>query len=486
MIGDPTFAEIAAYVAALPPEELEEARWYGGKGRPIARVALAEAFDLGGGGLLAAVDVFEQGSDEPVRYVLPLARAEGGRPVIDDEAPLRALAVAIAEGRTIPSLPRRPAPVTTQPAPVTAALVCRPAAALRDLVPGGVAAVAALDARPLGRDQTNTSVVLGDRLVLKAYRRLEDGLNPDLEVNAYLAEEVEFGAVPRLAGFAELVSAAGAATVALLAEFVADAADEYETLAEELTAWILAPGEVTVEFAAEEAAALGRLTAALHAALALGADVPGFEPREATRDELRSWRRAGDLQLQQAIDLVHGAEGDELRTMAPTIAEQLTVLEALPTVPLVTRVHGDLHLGQVLRTADGYRIIDFEGEPNRPLADRRRHDSPLRDAASMLRSLDHVGRSARRRAERLRGGPVEDPGLDVDAWLVRARERFVEDYRRTLRELGAPIDVDEDLLRAFEFEKESYEFVYAATFLPEWLWAPLEGMRGLVADASVG
>jgi predicted trehalose synthase len=101
----------------------------------------------------------------------------------------------------------------------------------------------------------------------------------------------------------------------------------------------------------------------------------------------------------------------------------------------------------------------------------------------MLRSLDHVGRSARRRAEARHGGSVERAGLDVEGWLRRARERFVESYRQGLREHGAPIEVDEDLLRAFEFEKESYEFVYAATWLPDWMWAPLEGMRALVEEA---
>ena len=394
----------------------------------------------------------------------------------------RALAAAMAEGRTIPSLPHRVAGAAT--GSDTAALVCRPASGLRDLVSDPARTVAELAERPVGADQSNTSVVLGERLILKAFRRLEPGLNPDLELNAWLAEEVRFPAVPRLAGFVELVTAAGASTAALVQEFLPDAADAYESLAERLTAWILAPGEVTVEFATEEPADIGALTSSLHAALSMAAGVPELEPREAGRDDLRGWRRAAQVQLQRAIDVVPGAAGDELRAMAPAIAEQLSVFEALPTVPILTRVHGDYHLGQVLETADAYRIIDFEGEPTRPLEERRRRNSPLRDVASMLRSIDHVGRSARRRAESRRRGPVESPGLDVEGWLARARERFLESYRTGLRELGAPIEVDEDLLRAFEFEKECYEFIYAATYLPDWLWAPLEGMRALVAEAE--
>jgi predicted trehalose synthase len=101
----------------------------------------------------------------------------------------------------------------------------------------------------------------------------------------------------------------------------------------------------------------------------------------------------------------------------------------------------------------------------------------------MLRSLDHVGRSARRRAEQRPGSVPGHVGLDIEAWLRRARERFVDAYASGVRRSAAGIVVDGDLLRAWEFEKECREFVYAATWLPEWMWAPLEGMRSLVADA---
>ena len=137
------------------------------------------------------------------------------------------------------------------------------------------------------------------------------------------------------------------------------------------------------------------------------------------------------------------------------------------------------NLGQVLIAPDGFRIVDFEGEPLRTLEERRSHNSPLRDVASMLRSLDHVGRSAGRRAEARNGGHLGRPGLDLDGWLLRSRARFLDAYRAGLREAGAPIVVDPDLLRAFEVEKECYEFIYAATYRPSWLWASTEGMRAL-------
>ncbi len=413
------------------------------------------------------------------RYLLaltgtPLRLAEPG------DGAWRALATAMAEGRAIAAVPTHHGRESGRgPAgPVTAALVCRPGRAM----PPGIAEAAERD---LGADQSNTSVVLGETTLLKAYRRVPPGLNPELELVAYLSEEAGFAAVPPLAGIAEVVSASGdATTVAIAQAFVADGADAYESIAESLTGWLLAPGAVSVEFASEVAADLGTLTAGLHAVLASARGVPGFEPREATRDELRAWAAEAREQLERALGATTGAAGAALRTLSPRIAAELTVLEAVPGAPLVTRIHGDYHLGQVLVAPDGYHVIDFEGEPFRSPEARRALRSPLRDVASMLRSIDHVGRSAGRRAEARNGGPLDSPGLDLEGWLARARERFLAAYRAGLREAGSAIVVDPTLIRAFEVEKECYEFEYASTYLPSWLWAPTAGMHGLFRDGS--
>jgi trehalose synthase-fused probable maltokinase len=346
----------------------------------------------------------------------------------------------------------------------------------------------ALPARPLDVDQSNTSVVLGERLLIKVFRRLQPGLNPDLELNAYLSEEAGFEAVPRLAGYVELASTAGVDTVAIVGEFLPDAVDGYESTAERMATWLLAPGSVTVEFATEDAVELGRLTAGMHATLAAAVG-PDLTPRRATRDELRGWREVAEGELDMALAALRDVDGaihEELRRSAPRIAERFSVYEALATPPLLTRIHADYHLGQTLRTPSGFMIIDFEGEPTRPLEDRRRLASPLRDVASMLRSFDHVGRDAGQRAVERNGGPLERAGLDLEAWLLRSRQRFLEAYRHALAEGAAPIEVDDDLLAAFEVEKECYEFVYAATYLPAWLWAPREGMRWLLGSTGGG
>jgi maltose alpha-D-glucosyltransferase / alpha-amylase len=360
----------------------------------------------------------------------------------------------------------------------TAALVCRPASALADLAPDGPGRE-----RDLGADQSHTSVVLGETLLLKVFRRLEPGLNPDLEMTAFLSEEAGFSAVPRLAGFAEAITRRdGSTTIAMLQEFVTDGADAFESLAEALAEWMLAPGEVSLELATEIAADLGTLTAGLHAAVAQPHGVPDMAPRAATRDEVRGWATAAHEHLAAALEVASGDAGRVVRDLAPRIAETITVIDALPTAPEVIRAHGDYHLGQVLIAPDGFRIIDFEGEPLASPEARRAHRPALRDVASMLRSLDHVARSARRRAEARHGGALEHLGLDPEAWIRRARERFLEAYRAELVGRRTWVDIDPDLLHAFEVDKELYEFAYAATYLPSWAYAPTAGLRALFED----
>ena len=382
----------------------------------------------------------------------------------------------MADGRTIAAIPRN----DDEAAAPAAALVCRPGAALSELAPDGPD-----QERDLGADQSHTSVVLGETLLLKAFRRLQPGLNPDLEMTAFLGEEAGFPAVPRLAGFAELISRrTGTTTVAMLQEFVPDAADAFESLADALATWLLAPGDVSVEEATEIAADLGTLTAGLHGAVSDGHGVPEMAPRPATREEVRGWAAAAHEHLSTALESATGQAGQVVRDLAPRIAEAITVIDALPTAPEVVRAHGDYHLGQVLIAPDGFRVIDFEGEPLASTEERRAHRPALRDVASMLRSLDHVARSARRRAEGRNGGPLGRTGLDLDGWLHRARERFLAAYTAGLLQQRLVPDIDPDLLRAFEVDKELYEFAYAATYLPSWLYAPTEGMRALFADGS--
>ncbi len=481
-----------AAVRALDLGALAGQRWFAAKGEPVASARLAHAFALSGEAVLALVDLrVGAGEGRLERYAVPLAERDGALvEAAEGDGAWRALAVAIAEGRTIPALGREPAGgPSAMGAGVESALVCRPSPGLRAVWDGGAPALANADEAALGRDQSNTSVVLGGALLLKAYRRVQPGLNPDLELTAYLSEEAAFPGVPRLAGWAEAVTRdGGAATVAMLQAFVGHAADAYEATAERLATLVAAPGSASLEWATEIAEDLGLLVAGLHAALAAPPrEAADMAPRAATRGELKAWRLEVHRRLNRAIAdvvAVDPAIAQELRDAGAQIAARASRFEAVVTPPTVMRIHADLHLGQVLVADDGYRVIDFEGEPLLPVEDRRRLDSPLRDVASMLRSLDHVARSARRRAEQRHGGPIDRPGLDIDAWIERARARFLAAYAAGLRQEGAPLALDLDLLDAFEVAKECYEFSYAAPVLPSWLWAPRDGMRWLLAHGE--
>ncbi len=388
----------------------------------------------------------------------------------------RALAVAIAAGRVL----------GTEAGGV---LVCRPGLALAAFAPGGARELADWSERSLGADQSNTSTVLGERLLLKAFRRVVPGLNPDLELTAFLAEERVLRIVPALGGSAEYVGPDGSvATVAMLEELVPDAEDAFETTAERLAGWIAAPGAVALEYATEDAAELGTVLAELHAALADPGEVEAFAPRRVEPDDRRTWRLDAERRLDEALVLLAGdpAVGRDLAAWAPAIRGRLEALERPTGSELVTRVHGDLHLGQILRTPAGFVLVDFEGEPMRPIEERRRLASPMRDVAGLLLSFDHVSTYAERLAIDRGWSADEHTGLDLAAWRRRSRERLLRSYGAGLRRAGAPVAPDADLIDELAVAKECDEFVYAATYVPDWLYAPHAGMRRLIVGEDDG
>jgi predicted trehalose synthase len=325
-------------------------------------------------------------------------------------------------------------------------LVLRAAPALAALAGGA-------DERVPATDQSNTLVALGERLLVKAYRRLQPGPHPEVELLAALAGR---GApVPQFGGSIHWVDDAGEDTaVALLQAFVPGAEAGWEAPIERAAA-ALRSGP---PYATGEWRAAGRAAARLHAAL-----VAAFGTAPATPDHLARWRAEAEAFLAEAA----GAD-PELAAVAHDVRERLAVIERRDrkaAVP-ITRVHGDLHVAQLLRTgAQEPLIIDFEGDPLRPLGARRAPDTPLRDLAGLLRSADHVGSAASRRAD----------GAPPDAWIAAATEAALAGYAD-----GAPVPVDRELLAALELAKECAELVYAQRVLPEWLYAPRLGLRRLL------
>jgi maltokinase len=317
-------------------------------------------------------------------------------------------------------------------------------------------------------EQSNTSLIYGDQAILKVFRRLEPGLNPDVEIHDALRRANNPHIAPLL-GYAEiepLDPANQRPTVAMLQTFVANASDGWR-LATASVRDLYAEGdlhadEVGGDFAADSER-LGAATASVH--LDMAAVLP-TEPADPTW--FTELARGMTERLEAAIGVVpqlaEHAEG--LRAIYAAVADSSDDV-------VRQRVHGDLHLGQVLRTTTGWILLDFEGEPARPLAARRELDSPLRDVAGMLRSFDYAARHML----------VEQPddsqrAYRAQEWAERNRTAFCTGYSGAG---GLDPCGDSPLLRAFEADKAVYECVYEARNRPHWLMIPLTSLSRLTS-----
>jgi maltose alpha-D-glucosyltransferase/alpha-amylase len=386
---------------------------------------------------------YEDGGSD--RYLVPLlATAHETREPEDGDGAWRTMARALCDERELAG--RR------------GTFTFSASAALADLLPGGGASVASAEERRLRVEQSNTSVVLDERLILKIYRLLEPGVNPDAEVGSFLTA-VGFRHTPRVAGAAAYLPDDGAScAVASLGEFVASRGDGWSWALEQLT------DTDAAHRALDGIAVIGAVTAQMHAALASRPDDPAFPARPATPGERRTWRDGAERQLAGALEAVPAPDRPRLEHLAGAIRGRMAALEGREAAS-ISRIHGDYHLGQLLRTEDGFVVIDFEGEPARPLSERRLPSSPLRDVAGMLRSFDYAARTAERSSA---------TALDADAWLEEARRAFLAAY--------GPLSADElALLRAFEAEKACYEVRYEANNRPDWTWLPIGALERLAA-----
>ncbi len=381
---------------------LSEQRWFAGKARdPVAASVCAEL--EAGNGALRIVEV-AYAAGEPERYAMPAGEPLWG--------PLLRL---LADGPRDGFHWRGPVPPT------------------------------ATTERQLTVDQSNTSYVLDDRVLVKCYRRLWPGVHPEVELVTFLGDR--FWGVPRALGAVHFADGLEEYAIALLQELVPAAEDGWEWC-QRLVADAAAGATIDNRWAAE----VGALTAELHEALgALGT-------RPASPSDLAARRKHAEHQVDAVEGLLSAERQAQLR-------EGLAGLAGAGET-MLGRVHGDYHVGQLLRSGAGYSVIDFEGEPTRPLEERRALDSPLRDVASMLRSIDHVPLWAlREEPERHEVGA---------AWSSACRAAFLEGYGGRL---------DRSLLRALELEKAAYEFGYAEAFLPEWKPVAEAGLDMLLSRA---
>ncbi len=324
-------------------------------------------------------------------------------------------------------------------------------------------------ARLITSEQSNTSVVFDETLILKIFRRLEPGINPELEMLRFLVEQ-GFRNVPALGGWYAYSGGPLTATLGLLQEYVPDAVGGWELALEEIAD---AP-----ERFLDRLGRLGEVTGQMHAALGADPNDPAFAPEDPSVESLGLLTATVDEEIARVF-LSLPDDDDRLAPIAgrgEEVREQLRLLTHAGSSGRVIRTHGDYHLGQTLVSRNEWVILDFEGEPARTLVERRRKRSPLRDVAGMLRSFAYAATAA----ELAHGAEVPDH------WEDRARDRFLESYLETVDAALLPSGeaAIERLLAVFELEKAVYELRYELDNRPDWVGIPVAGIERLMNAAA--
>jgi len=506
------------------PEYLPHQRWFAAKEFRIAGTRMVEAARVpapGGPNMLAAViEVDLAGDLPPQQYFLPLA-THWGEAATSSHSPLLpytlakirrgpnvgALTDATADGGTLAKamfdLIRAGDGGSDLPS-TTGVMRFRPSAALAE-----VELRDDHEIRRMGVEQSNTSILMGDQMVMKLYRRLTPGIHPELEISRFLTEVAHYRNVPALVGSAEHIAEDGTPTALVIVQrFVRNQGDGWrytlehlERSLEELRLGIDQP-EIAIidrhEVYEKRAATLGTRTAELHRAFALETGDPAFDPEPMTEADMESVRRDVHDQAHKAFASLERArgrvEGEPLASVEALLArrdETHALIERLGAMlpgASKTRHHGDFHLGQVLIERDDFILVDFEGEPARPLAERRDKKTPLRDVAGMLRSFDYAAGVAVKDLSEPHPEWSERLTEDAMRWLDMAKTSFLDAYVAAIDGCVCyPQDpaVARQLLDLLILEKALYEVAYEAANRPGWLGIPIGGVTAIL-DAARG
>jgi maltose alpha-D-glucosyltransferase/alpha-amylase len=525
-------------------EYLQTQRWFGGKARDVKGAAFVETVPVSFDSSKACMTEvqIEYTEEDPETYVLPLAFAAGERAdQIRQSSPNAILAeVTVAEKEAttpgvvydavldkdfckslIDMIARR-----RQLRGLGGDFVAAPTRALRN---GKVRNITNLEVASMRLEQSNSSIVFGDELILKLFRKAEEGVNPDLEIGYFLTERVGFQHTPSVAGTIEYRTKRGqTAAVGILQHYVPNEGDAWRHTLDQLSQYLdraatRPAGEieglkdllrpmafvdrlqhtpippVAVELIGpyfENVKLLGRRTAELHVVLASNTDDPDFAPEPFSvlyqRSLYQSMRNhSGQMfqLLRRNLNTLRGAVLDEALKVVDLQSEVLSRFRTILSRKINakrTRIHGDFHLGQVLYTGKDYVIIDFEGEPARPLTERRIKKTPLRDVAGMLRSFHyaaytslfgHLG-SAIVRPEDL---AAVEPWARL--WNVWVASTYLDSYLEHAKPGGFLPENREELnilLNVYLFDKALYELGYELNNRPDWVRIPLTGILQLL------
>lgn len=519
-----------AAIADQMPRYLQNQRWFRAKARKIRSVSLIDSVGLplsDARALIALIRVeFEEGHYQS--YVIPLfhsPRPDAGeseslilRLHSIESAPETVLTDALASQEFLRAL------LTAIEGGLTfrgecGTLLAHPSVVLKGQISEPESK---LPARVLKVEQSNTSIVYGDRFILKFYRSVEEGVSPDFEVGQFLTEVVHFPNTPQVGGSLEYRTDEGKTlTLGILQEFVPNQGDAWSfTLRslKDLTTDI-GTGDVQKSSSGSRPGAgrisgwherlethvswmglLGKRTAEMHVALASAKAEPAFSPEPFTHTFREMLRTSLHDMAVRNFDLLNSKLNtlpEPLQQAAKSAVElEDQVLLTFHTIleksrqAMRTRIHGDYHLGQVLFTGSDFMIIDFEGEPAKAIEERRAKRSPLQDLAGMLRSFQYAERAAYLEISHRVDQPLGDVsaiGEMLARWRRAAARRFIEEYRCAAE--GASFlperwEDAEELLRLHLLEKAIYELGYELNNRPNWLSIPLSGIEELVGHEA--
>ncbi len=499
------------------PRHIEIQRWYATKGTTVSRAKLAD---------YAVWDMPGSSSATGSSWMLPILQLEGPA---DDATYFMPLALAwedTEEERVTRLTPAALAKIRQQAnvgvmadafydEPFCRALVQAIEVGKELVTVGGkmkFSATAAfkaanIDVRdmPVSRPSamsSNTVVTLDDTLFLKGYRRLREGVNPELEMGRFLTDVVHYPNCVPVLGALEYFSTDGRVmTLALVQSHVQNQGDGWdytlgylERYLEELRTAGAATGKAMSTVKAHGgflalAAMLGKRTAELHLALATRTGDAAFDPEPLAPADVTGYRERAVAESNSTLALLRERIGQlpasvqvyaqAFLSRSATLQTQLAAAQGVAQLGAIkTRYHGDYHLGQVLVTANDFVIIDFEGEPARTFQERRAKGSPLRDVAGMLRSFNYARWSALRRIAQTTE-ELERLEPDAKAWESATRDAFLKAYVSSLSAKGAA-PIDTELLRLFEIEKALYELRYELNNRIDWAQVPLQGVLALI------
>ncbi len=424
-------------------------RWYGAKSRSVAHSQVLDAVELRTTDPRFTLELVEMRYETGAHDIYQLVHGDANIDGLDDPAAARELVHAMRSGLTLQG--------------ANGTVEFRPVEGFAGL--GG----ALQEARPVGGEQSNTSLVFDDELVLKVFRRLEPGINPELETLRFLTVH-GFANIAALGGWYAYSGGPLNATLGILQEFVREGQDGWELALAEIGS---APAQFLTRLRR-----LGEVTGEMHTVLASDAGDSAFCAETPSVESLGLLTATVDEEIERVF-LSLPEDDEQLEPIigrGEEVREQLRMLTYAGTSGMIIRTHGDYHLGQTLWSEGDWVILDFEGEPARSVIERRRKRSPLRDVAGMLRSFAYAASAA----ELLHDTPAPE------GWEEQARTQFLEGYLGAADPALLPSGAlaIERLLTVFELEKAVYELRYELDNRPEWVRIPVAGIQRLIAQAA--